>query len=365
MALLNNNKSEQFSIQKYRFLTQVGFFVLTIWIGIEFYVFVGQLEKGIVPTISRPAGVEAFLPISALISLKYWILTGVFNTIHPSALVLLIIFLVISLFLKKGFCSWMCPVGWFSELLTKLHIKIFSRQFKLPRWLDYPPRSLKYLLLLFFIWAIFGQMNEETLKSFIYSPYNRVADIKMLYFFLYMSQTTFRTLSLLVVLSLAIPYFWCRYLCPYGALLGAISWLSPFKIRRNKPSCIDCEKCSKVCPTKIVVHKEKSVFSDECHACLRCVDVCPVKDTLYLSVSKSRFRLSRKTYAWLIVIIFIAGTSLARILGIWENSIPIKEYQYHIQHINEAEYHHNQGEVPDYDREKWFPKTDDKKSELE
>ena len=157
MALLNN-KSEQFSIQKYRFLIQVGFFVLTIWIGIEFYIFVDQLEQGIIPTVSRPAGVESFLPISGLISLKYWVLTGIFNTIHPSALVLLLIFIVISLFLKKGFCSWICPIGWFSELLTKLHIKIFSRQLKLPRWLDYPFRSLKYLLLL---------LAEYSLKTLI------------------------------------------------------------------------------------------------------------------------------------------------------------------------------------------------------
>jgi polyferredoxin len=200
-------------------------------------------------------------------------------------------------------------------------------------------------------------MNEQALKTFIYSPYNRVADIKMLYFFTKMSETTFWSLAILIGLSVAIPFFWCRYLCPYGALLGMISWFSPFKIHRNTASCIDCEKCSKICPAKILVHKDKTVYSDECHACLNCVDACPVQDTLYFSVTRNRLRISRKAYAWTIVLLFITGTMLARLSGIWENNISHKEYRYHIQHIDGPEYHHNRGEVTEYDQEMWQPKT--------
>jgi polyferredoxin len=358
-VIASSKRASHFRIDKYRNWVQIGFILITIWIGIEFYIFIDQLEQGIEP-IKRPSGVEAFLPISALISLKYWLLTGIFNQVHPSALVLFLIFGATGLFLKKGFCSWICPFGWLSEVLTKLHIKIFDRQFKLPKWLDYPLRSLKYLLLFFFVWAVFWQMNELVLKTFMYSPYNRVADIKMMYFFTQMSETTFWTLAILVGLSVAIPFFWCRYLCPYGALLGAMSWLSPLKIHRNTDSCIDCEKCSKVCPAKILVHRDKTVFSDECHACLTCIDACPVKDTLYLSVTKSRYRMSRKTYAWAIIILFIAGTSTARILGVWENDISTAEYRYHIEHISGPEYNHNRGEVSEYEKEKWQPKPQQK-----
>jgi polyferredoxin len=351
-------KSGEKSWLSYRPIIQIGFVILTLWIGIEYYIFVDRLEQGITPLISRPPGVESFLPISALISFKYWVLTGIFNTIHPAALVLLLIFVGISLFLKKGFCSWICPFGWFSEMLAKLHIMIFDRQFKLPKWLDYSLRSLKYLLLLFFVWAVFVEMNQETLKNFIYSPYNRVADIKMLHFFTYMSDVTFWTLAILVGLSLAVPFFWCRYLCPYGAMVGAISWLSPFKINRSSSSCIDCEKCTDICPAKILVHKGKTVFSDECHACLQCVDVCPVEDTLYLSATNRRFKISKKTYAWAIVIIFIAGTSIARLLGVWDNSISEAEYHYHMKHLNGPEYNHNRGEVSEYDQDRWQPAGD-------
>ncbi|MBN2425986.1 MAG: 4Fe-4S binding protein [Calditrichaceae bacterium] len=348
---------KNFRIQPWRFYVQLGFLILTIWIGIEFYIFVNQLEQGIVPLISRPAGVEAFLPISALISFKYWILTGIFNTIHPSALVLLLIFGFISILLKKGFCSWICPIGLLSEILAKLHIKIFDRQFKLPKILDNPLRSLKYLLLLFFVWAIFWEMNEEALKNFIYSPYNRIADIKMLHFFTHISETTLWTLAILFGLSLALPYFWCRYLCLYGALMGALSWLSPFKIRRNTDTCTDCKLCTKACPANILVHKEKTVFSDECHACLKCVDVCPVKDTLHLSALKHRYPLSRKIYAWILVAIFLSGIAIAKISGVWNNRIGHEEYLFHIKRLEGAEYFHNQGNVPDYDKQKWQPDT--------
>ena len=348
-----NKRTSKFKIYKYRRLIQIAFILILAWICVEFYLFVHQLEQGIVPTISRPPGVESFLPISALISLKYWLMTGILNTIHPSALVILIMISLTAVVLKKGFCSWVCPFSLFSEYLTNLHVKIFDRQLKLPKWLDYPLRSLKYLLLLFFVWAIYFEMTVRDLRLFIYSPYNRVADIKMLHFFTQMSEMTMWVLILLVLFSLAIPYFWCRYLCPYGALLGALSWLSFFKIRRNADNCIDCELCTKVCPANIKVHTAKSVFSDECHGCLQCIDSCPVKNTLYLSSAKQKVRISRKIYAVILIAIFVAGTALAGITGYWQNSISAEEYLYHMNHINDTEYFHNQGEVPEYDDSRW------------
>jgi hypothetical protein len=76
------------SIQQWQRVVQWGFVALILWIGIDFYLFVRNLEQGIVTT--RPPGVGAFLPISALISIKYWLLTGIYNTIHPAALTLLL-----------------------------------------------------------------------------------------------------------------------------------------------------------------------------------------------------------------------------------------------------------------------------------
>jgi polyferredoxin len=350
---VDHRKHGKYRIRPFRQVIQMLFLLLVIWIGVEFVLFVHSLEKSTGTEVQRPPGVEAFLPISALISLRYWLTTGIFNTVHPAALFILLLILTISFLLKKSFCSWICPVGLFSELLSKIHRKIFDRQFKLPTWLDFPLRSLKYLLLLFFLNAIFLEMTITDLENFLYSPYNQVADIKMLKFFSEISATTFWTLVILVLLSLLLPYFWCRYLCPYGALLGAISWLSPWKIQRQKTTCIDCEKCTRVCPASIKVHKLNQVISDECHGCLNCIDVCPVNDTLYLAVTPNKFRLSRKIYALLLVFLFSSGFIIANILGLWQNSITAETYRYHLQHLEDPEYQHNRGQVPEYDKTKW------------
>ena len=107
-------------IGEYRWLrsmVQAAFLTLVLWIGGQFTLFVWQLERGLEPTVSRPPGVEAFLPISALISLKYWLLTGIFNHIHPAGLVLLLVICSVSLLLKRAFCSWVCPFGLLGDVL--------------------------------------------------------------------------------------------------------------------------------------------------------------------------------------------------------------------------------------------------------
>ena len=95
--------------------------------------------------VARPPGAEGFLPISALISLKYFLLTGIINAVHPSGLFILLAILAVSFLLKKAFCSWLCPIGTLSESLWMLGRKLFRRNLTLPRWLDYPLRSLKYI----------------------------------------------------------------------------------------------------------------------------------------------------------------------------------------------------------------------------
>ena len=74
----------------------------------------------------------------------------------------------------------------------------------------------------------------------------------MYYFFAEITPFALTVIVGLVLLSIPIRGFWCRYLCPYGALLGILSLLSPQKIKRNPTTCIDCGKCAKVCP---VIHQ--------------------------------------------------------------------------------------------------------------
>ncbi len=338
----------------YRKIVQYLFLAVVVFIGIKFIFFVNQLESGILPTIKRPPGIEAFLPISGLISLKYWLVTGIFNTIHPSSLIILMTAMATGLFLKRGFCSWICPFGLLNEYLSRLHKYIFRKNIKLPFWLDYPLRSLKYLLLAFFLWAIFLQMDATALDYFISSPYNMVADIKMLYFFKKITPFAFWVLAALFVLSILIRNFWCRYLCPYGALIGALSFLSIFKIHRNEKNCTNCMKCTNACPMDINIHKTSCVFSDECHACMKCVDTCPEKNTLFFSAFKKKRVIKPLLYAATICLLFIGGSLAGRVTGYWQNSISTHEYLFHIKNLKLPVYQHTRGQVSEYNKEGWL-----------
>ena len=117
------------------------------------------------------------------------------------------------------------------------------------------------------------------------------------------------TIIVLMLLSVFVQNFWCRYLCPYGALLGSLSWLSPFKITRTKETCIDCELCTKACPQNIRVHTATRVRSDECMNCLACVQACPVKETLELRAGKTRQAVPSWVVGSLVVGIFAAITA--------------------------------------------------------
>lgn len=318
------------SNRRVRLLVQIGFAALCIWIGIEFHGFVRYIESaGIEPYAVRPPGVDGFLPISSLMSLYYFILTGIIHPFHPAGLFILSAIILLSLLFGKAFCSWFCPVGLLSESLGDIGRKLFGRLLNPPRWLDYPLRSLKYLLLAFFVYTIFWAMDAMALRAFLDSPYNLVSDIKMYWFFAEPSRTTVIVLGILIALSLVIRHFWCRYLCPYGALLGVTSLLSPHKIKRIESGCIDCGACARVCPARINVDKVRTVLSDECTSCLTCVQSCPVSNTLMYQNIVTKRTISARALAITICVIFMAVTGTAMALGRWHNSVPSTEYLNH------------------------------------
>ena len=190
-----------------------------------------------------------------------------------------------------------------------------------------PLRGLKYFLLGFFVWAI-STMSAAGIRDFMQSPYGLIADVKMLNFFRHIGETGLIGLGALLMASVFVPNFWCRFLCPYGALLGLTSWLSPARIRRTSETCIDCAKCAKACPSALPVDKLVQIRSVECTGCLECVAVCPAQDALALSLPPMVAAQPRRAAlpAWAmaagIAVLFFGVAGFAKVTGHWESPIP-------------------------------------------
>jgi polyferredoxin len=299
---------------------QIAFFALNAWIGVQFYLFVRYYEtNGVTYPASRPAGIDGWLPIASLMNLKYLLETGQVPRLHAAGMFLLIAFLVMSLLLRKSFCSWLCPVGTLSEWLWKLGRQTFRRNWTLPRWLDLPLRSLKYVLLGLFLYAI-GSMPAPAIRAFLEGPYGIVADVKLLNFFRYLSVTAAVTLAILFLGSFFVRNLWCRYLCPYGALLGLFALASPVRIRRDVSTCIDCAKCAVACPSSLPVDTLIQIRSAECTSCMTCVSVCPAEGALDLKAAGRR--LSPAGVAGAIAAIFFGIYGYAQVTGHWNAKVP-------------------------------------------
>jgi polyferredoxin len=319
---------------------QFVFLVWNVYLGGLFYLWVRHFETGATTQAPvRPPGIEGWLPIAGMMNFKYWVLTGHVASVHPAAMFLLITFVAISFLFRKAFCSWLCPIGTISEMLARLGHKLFRRNFKLHRWIDIPLRGLKYLLLGFFVWAV-SSMSASAIALFMRSPYGVIADVKMLNFFRHIGEVGLIVLGILVVASMFVQNFWCRYLCPYGALLGITSIFSPARIRRNPETCIDCAKCAKACPSSLPVDKLITIKSAECTGCLECVAVCPAQDALALVLPLQMAERPQKLPVWAVAagisVLFVGIVGYAKTAGFWNTNIPHHVYVELVPHADQA-----------------------------
>jgi polyferredoxin len=132
--------------------------------------------------------------------------------------------------------------------------------------------------------------------------------------------------------------FWCRYLCPYGALMGAVSAASPLSIRRDANLCIDCGKCARACPAVLPVDRLVSIRSAECTGCLECAAACPVAGALFLSTPLLRKRVSAWVVAAGIAGLFLGICGYAHWTGHWNSDLLSRTYFELIPHANEFQH---------------------------
>jgi polyferredoxin len=160
-----------------------------------------------------------------------------------------------------------------------------------------------------------------------------------------MGLTAAIVMALLVLLSMLVENFWCRYLCPYGALMGLVSLLSPVKIRRDAEACIDCSKCARACPAGLPVDRLMQIRSAECSACMVCVAACPAQNALQFALPPRRTAAPARRWfgralgplavAGILAYIFLAIILLARVTSHWQTNIPRAIYMNLVPQANE------------------------------
>ena len=167
-------------------------------------------------------------------------------------------------------CGWVCPAGFAQDLVFRKNYSI-EPSYNVHNYL----RLLRYIFLVLAILGIF-LIPAQIKAGIIYSVKFETEEI--LPFVFYLSLTT-------IFISIFINRFFCRYLCPSGALLGIKSLFRPITINNDKTKCNSCGYCNKICPMKIKMSDSDSSFSPNCLSCFKCIEHCH-KKALHIGIRK-------------------------------------------------------------------------------
>ncbi|MBN2656773.1 MAG: 4Fe-4S binding protein [Spirochaetales bacterium] len=254
---------------------QIAFFVLAALIAVNHTL----AESGMAIPFVAEASLHAVCPFGGVVTIYNLITTGTFvQKIHESSLVLMLIVFGAAILVGPIFCGWICPFGTFQEWLGALGRKIFKKKYNrfIPYKFDKYLRFLRYLVL---IWAVFITAWSGKILFADFDPYYALFQ----FWTGEVAVTGFIALFLVVLLSLFVERPFCKYACPYGAVLGLFNLIRIFGLRRNADTCISCSACDKACPMNIPVSGQSKVINHQCISCFECTStdgVCPVAGTL-------------------------------------------------------------------------------------
>ncbi|TVR75077.1 MAG: 4Fe-4S binding protein [Spirochaetaceae bacterium] len=191
--------------------------------------------------------------------------------------------------LGAAFCGRLCPLGSVQEWIGRLGRRVLGHRYNRPVPGDRYLRHLRYALLAAILATGLGLLAAETdlINPSLALVHVWTAAVPI---------TAVLVLLLVAGTSFFVERPWCRWVCPYGALLGTVARISPWTVRRDASTCIDCGRCDRACPLAIRVAAVTAVRDDRCNRCERCIDACPVAGALSFSgrfgVLKNSTRIS-------------------------------------------------------------------------
>lgn len=205
------------------------------------------------------------------------IINGKFNFIQafPSLLEFTTV-IFITILLGRFFCGWICAFGAFNDFLHLISKKVFKINFKVNEKVDAVLKYVKYIILLLIVvvsWTIGSDIFQGA------SPWDAFAQITDLPQVLSDYTVGCILLVLIAIGAFFVERFFCRYLCPLGAVFTIFSKISIFKIKKPKDNCGKCRLCTNNCSMGLPLYKVNSVCGGDCINCLQCVETCPRKNT--------------------------------------------------------------------------------------
>jgi MauM/NapG family ferredoxin protein len=271
-------------------------------------VFLTRAEVGEAPS----GALTLYFDLDPLILLATWLSTHALTGLSLLALITLAVTIV----LGRVFCGWFCPFGVLHQIMTWLRSR--TRKGRPHHELSSPWQRAKYLVLIaLLIMALFGAQWIGVLDPFsmlyrslvtavlpafqwiieaganaIYDadPHLGDAHLSDLTDVVYESATDhlfagarqlftgagliFAIFVATLLLNFWRPRFWCRYVCPLGALLGLFARRSMLRLQQEDSACNDCGLCSINCPAAAQPEERGAWLQDECFGCWNCVASC-------------------------------------------------------------------------------------------
>lgn len=201
--------------------------------------------------------------------------------------------LLLTLVFGRIYCSVICPMGVFQDLVIRVRKLLSPKGRKPKRHFVKEPRIVRYgVLALVIVTALtFSQLLLTVLAP--YSAYGR-----MVRSIVGLSRgeslapalliTAAATLVVICVCAWIWGRGWCNTVCPVGSVLGLVSRFSLFKVSIDQSQCVSCRKCEKGCKSSCIDIDTHTIDHSRCVDCFDCLDSCPKGGI------KFRFSLPRK-----------------------------------------------------------------------
>ncbi len=213
------------------------------------------------------------MAFSELKTVYKMIISGNFNFIQAfPSLVEFVAVMGITILMGRWFCGWICAFGAYNDLIYFISRKVFKVKFRVNEKVDSVLKYVKYVVLVFIIIVSWTMGSSILASTSPWDAFGQITDLSTVFSSLLIG------LILLVLITIGAAFierFFCRYLCPLGAVFAIISRIGITKINKPKADCGKCRACTNNCSMGLNLYKVDGARGGDCINCLKCAEVCP------------------------------------------------------------------------------------------